>query len=219
MMQTGYVFGGWQLARGALVGGALDCRRQSDVPDRKITAHASTWSGCCRAHSLMRALLMAWVRVSLIRARLVLIKWVTSPHPIRLMLTPKRTISASSSVGSERERFAGPVSTIACHADNSRVAEAVAEAGEGRVLLVDGQGALHRSLLGDRLAQLAADNGWSGVVVIGAVRDVEVIEGIDIGVQAWAFAPLRPTSKAWVTAMPLLLRRCSAAWRLAIRGS
>ena len=56
-----------------------------------------------------------------------------------------------------RERFAGPVSTIACHADNSRVAEAVAEPGEGRVLLVDGQGALHRSLLGDRLAQLASD--------------------------------------------------------------
>ena len=27
-----------------------------------------------------------------------------------------------------RERFAGPVSTVACHADNSRVAEAVARA-------------------------------------------------------------------------------------------
>ncbi|GIR68929.1 MAG: hypothetical protein CM15mP74_01800 [Halieaceae bacterium] len=33
----------------------------------------------------------------------------------------------------QRERFAGPVSTIACHADNSRVAEAVAEPGAGRV--------------------------------------------------------------------------------------
>ena len=78
-----------------------------------------------------------------------------------------------------RERFAGPVSTVACHADNSRVAEAVAEPGEGRVLLVDGQGALHRSLLGDRLAQLASDNGWAGVVVVGAIRDVEVIDAID----------------------------------------
>jgi len=90
-----------------------------------------------------------------------------------------------------RERFAGPVSTVACHADNSRVAEAVAEAGGGRVLLVDGQSALHRSLLGDRLAQLAADNGWSGVVVIGAVRDVEVIDGIDIGVQALGVCPVK----------------------------
>ena len=70
-------------------------------------------------------------------------------------------------------------------------AEAVAEAGGGRVLLVDGQGALHRSLLGDRLAQLAAHNGWSGGVVIGAVRDVEVIDGIDIGVQALGVCPVK----------------------------
>ncbi|GIR90142.1 MAG: putative 4-hydroxy-4-methyl-2-oxoglutarate aldolase [Gammaproteobacteria bacterium] len=85
----------------------------------------------------------------------------------------------------------GPVSTIACDADNSRVAEAVAEPGNGRVLLVDGQGALHRSLLGDRLAQLASDNGWAGVVVIGAIRDVEVIDGIDIGVQALGVCPVK----------------------------
>ena len=71
------------------------------------------------------------------------------------------------------------------------MAEAVAETGEGRVLLVDGQGALHRSLLGDRLAQLASDNGWAGVVVIGAIRDVEVIDEIDIGVQALGVCPVK----------------------------
>ena len=86
------------------------------------------------------------------------------------------------------------------------MAEAVAEAGGGRVLLVDGQGALHRSLIGDRLAQLAADNGWSGVVVIGAVRDVEVIDGIDIGVQALGVCPVK-TDKQGVgdRDVPLLL--------------
>jgi len=91
----------------------------------------------------------------------------------------------------QRERFAGPVSTIACHADNSRVAEAVAEPGDGRVLLVDGRGDLRRSLLGDRLAQLASDNGWSGLIIIGAVRDVEVIDQIDIGVQALGVCPVK----------------------------
>ena len=91
----------------------------------------------------------------------------------------------------QRERFAGPVSTIACHADNSRVAEAVAEPGAGRVLLVDGRGDLSRSLLGDRLAQLASDNGWSGLIIIGAVRDVEVIDQIDIGVQALGVCPVK----------------------------
>ena len=110
------------------------------------------------------------------------------------------------------ERFAGPVSTIACNADNSRVAEAVAEPGEGRVLLVDGQGALHRSLLGDRLAQLASDNGWAGVVVIGSIRDVEVIDGIDIGVQPLGVCPVK-TDKQGVgdRYIPLLLREVPVA--------
>ena len=90
-----------------------------------------------------------------------------------------------------RQCFAGPISTIACQADNSRVAEAVSEPGEGRVLLVDGASALHRSLLGGRLAQLAADHRWAGVVVLGAIRDVEVIDDIDIGVQALGVCPVK----------------------------
>ena len=111
-----------------------------------------------------------------------------------------------------RERFAGPVSTVACHADNSRVTEAVAEPGEGRVLLVDGQGALHRSLLGDRLAQLASDNGWAGVVVVGAIRDVEVIDAIDIGVQALGVCPVKTDKQgAGDRDIPLMLREVPVA--------
>lgn len=94
----------------------------------------------------------------------------------------------------QRTVFAGPVSTVACFEDNSRVAEAVAEPGEGRVLVVDGQGSLDRSLLGDRLAAKASENGWAGVVVLGAVRDVEIIDGIDIGVRALGVCP-RKTDK------------------------
>lgn len=91
----------------------------------------------------------------------------------------------------QRERFAGPVSTIACHIDNSRVAEAVEEPGEGRVLLIDGQESLQRSLLGDRLAEKACSNQWAGIVVIGAVRDVEVIDQIDIGVRSLGVCPVK----------------------------
>lgn len=89
----------------------------------------------------------------------------------------------------QRERFAGPVSTIGCYHDNSRVGEAVAEPGEGRVLLVDGQESLERSLLGDNLARKASENGWAGVVIIGAVRDVEIIDTLDIGVMALGVIP------------------------------
>jgi len=90
-----------------------------------------------------------------------------------------------------RERFLGRVETIACFEDNSRVAESVAEPGEGRVLVVDGQGSLERSLLGDNLAKKASDNGWAGLVIIGAIRDVEIIDSIDIGVKALGVIPVK----------------------------
>ena len=73
-----------------------------------------------------------------------------------------------------RSSLYGPVTTIVCFEDNSRVKEAVAESGEGRVLLIDGGGSLAKALAGDLVAKSAMDNGWAGMVVIGAVRDVEV---------------------------------------------
>ncbi|MBT5488549.1 MAG: ribonuclease E activity regulator RraA [Halieaceae bacterium] len=121
-----------------------------------------------------------------------------------------------------RPHFAGPISTIACHADNSRVSEAVSEPGEGRVLLVDGANALHRSLLGDRLAQLAADHQWAGVVVLGAIRDVEVIDGIDIGVQALGVCPVKTEKRgAGERDIPLTLCEmtiCPGDWLYADRN-
>jgi regulator of ribonuclease activity A len=75
------------------------------------------------------------------------------------------------------------------------------------VLLVDGASAMHRSLLGDRLAQLAADNQWAGVVVLGAIRDIEVIDGIDIGVQALGVCPVK-TEKRGAGERDLTLAVC-----------
>ena len=34
---------------------------------------------------------------------------------------------------------------------------------------------MRRALLGDMLAEKAAINGWSGIVVYGCIRDVEII--------------------------------------------
>lgn len=89
------------------------------------------------------------------------------------------------------EAFGGPVATIKCFEDNSLVAEQVREPGEGRVLVVDGGGSLRCALLGDNLAQQAADNGWAGLLIYGCVRDVEILADIAIGVQALAPHPRR----------------------------
>lgn len=89
------------------------------------------------------------------------------------------------------ESFCGPVRTVKCFEDNSRVKEAVAEPGEGAVLVVDGGGSLRCALLGDMLAEKAADNGWSGVIVYGCVRDVDVLAETELGVQALGAHPRR----------------------------
>ena len=83
-----------------------------------------------------------------------------------------------------RRAFGGPISTIKCFEDNSLVAEAVEEAGAGRVLVVDGGASDRCALLGDNLARKGANNGWAGIVVYGAVRDVQDFPEIDLGVQA-----------------------------------
>ena len=90
--------------------------------------------------------------------------------------------------------FGGHVATIKCHEDNSLVAEAVKTPGDGRVLVVDGGGSLRRALLGDNLAANAVENGWSGIVIFGALRDVEEIAPMKLGVLALASIP-RKTEK------------------------
>ncbi len=93
-----------------------------------------------------------------------------------------------------RTAFAGLVSTVKALEDNSLVREAVAEPGQGRVLVIDGGGSLRRAMLGDMLAEKAAANGWSGVLVHGAIRDSGAIAGLDLGVKALATCP-RKTDK------------------------
>ncbi|MEM6580353.1 MAG: ribonuclease E activity regulator RraA [Pseudomonadota bacterium] len=84
----------------------------------------------------------------------------------------------------QREQFFGQAVTIKCHEDNSLVKQCVGEAGEGRVIVVDGGGSLRRALLGDMLAEQASQNGWSGLVINGAVRDVDEIATMHLGVKA-----------------------------------
>lgn len=90
-----------------------------------------------------------------------------------------------------RHAFDGRIVTIKCHEDNSLVRDLVAEPGRGCVLVIDGGGSLRRSLLGDQLAEKASANGWEGIVVFGAVRDVEALARLNLGVKALGAIPLK----------------------------
>lgn len=87
--------------------------------------------------------------------------------------------------------FSGPITTLRVFEDNSLVRATLEEPGSGRVLVVDGGGSLRCALLGDQLAALGAQNGWSGVVIHGCVRDTAELRQINLGVLALAAHPRR----------------------------
>ena len=91
--------------------------------------------------------------------------------------------------------FHGKISTIKCHEDNSFVADAVKEKGDGSVLVVDGGGSSRCALLGDNLAAIAASNSWAGIVVFGCVRDVVALKNISLGIQAIAPHPMKSVKR------------------------
>jgi regulator of ribonuclease activity A len=90
-----------------------------------------------------------------------------------------------------RKTFSGPVTTVVTPGDNSLVAAALEETGAGRVLVVDGAGTVDCALLGDRLAFLAYQHNWSGLIVHGQVRDSGELQTIDIGIKALGTYPRR----------------------------
>lgn len=87
--------------------------------------------------------------------------------------------------------FAGPISTVKCFEDNSLVRGALEEAGQGRVLVVDGGGSDRCALVGDNLAQLAIDHDWAGILVYGCIRDTAQIAEMPVAVKALAAHPLK----------------------------
>ena len=89
--------------------------------------------------------------------------------------------------------FRGPAVTVLCFEDNALLKSVLSEPGEGRVLVVDGGGSVHRALVGDVIAGLAVHNGWAGVIINGAVRDVAALRELPIGIKALGSNPRKST--------------------------
>ena len=87
--------------------------------------------------------------------------------------------------------FDGPIVTLRALEDNTLVRATLETAGEGRVLVVDGGGSTRCALVGDNLARLAIDNGWSGLLVYGCIRDSAVVRDMPISIKALATCPRR----------------------------
>ena len=89
--------------------------------------------------------------------------------------------------------FAGPITTVKCFQDNALLKSVLSEPGNGGVLVIDGDGSLHTALVGDVIAGIAKDSGWTGLIVHGAVRDASTLRTIDIGIKALGTNPRKGT--------------------------
>jgi regulator of ribonuclease activity A len=90
--------------------------------------------------------------------------------------------------------FTGEVATVRCHEDNVLLRERLGEPGDGRVLVVDGGGSLRCALVGEKVARLALEHGWAGLVLNACVRDTTALAALPIGIKALGTSP-RPSTK------------------------
>ena len=88
-----------------------------------------------------------------------------------------------------RSVFEGEVVTVVCPDDNSLAKELISQKGDGKILFIEGNASKAVALLGDNLAQQALDNNWSGIVVNGMVRDVEILRSIPLPIYARGSCP------------------------------
>ena len=87
------------------------------------------------------------------------------------------------------QSFGGTITTVRCLEDNALAKSVLGEDGAGRVLVVDGGGSIHTALMGDMIAKIAMTNGWAGIVINGAVRDVAILAELPIGIKALGSNP------------------------------
>lgn len=92
-----------------------------------------------------------------------------------------------------RSSFGGQVVTIKCFESNGLIIQLAETEGTGKVMVIDGGGSTRRALIDNDIALVAAKNGWEGIVCYGSVRDVDLLEDIEIGIQALVSIPVGAT--------------------------
>lgn len=85
--------------------------------------------------------------------------------------------------------FSGQIVTLKAFEDNTKVRELLEMSGEGRVLVIDASGSLNCAMVGGNLGVLAEQNGWTGIVVNGCVRDTAELKDCNVGIKALAAHP------------------------------
>lgn len=91
----------------------------------------------------------------------------------------------------KKKQFYGKIETVKLLDDNVLLVEALENADEGSVIIVNNVGFNDCALLGDRLANIALSRNLSGIIINGYVRDSAELAQIDVGIFALGTYPLR----------------------------
>ncbi len=91
--------------------------------------------------------------------------------------------------------FSGKIITVKCFEDNGLLLDLFEKDGRGLVVVIDGGGSVRHALIDAEIARVAAMNGWEGMVVYGAVRQVDELAQLNIGIKAVAAVPTGAVSE------------------------
>lgn len=122
-------------------------------------------------------------------------------HSHRGFIRPIRREAASPSTDVQRLWWAAIV--LRCHRDGKGARGQLPGArGSGGTRPGPGAGdrrggSLRCALVGDQLALVAQQNGWSGMVVYGCIRDSAAIAGIGIGLKAMNTNPRKSVKRGF----------------------
>jgi regulator of ribonuclease activity A len=84
----------------------------------------------------------------------------------------------------------GKIETVLLTEDNRKLIELLGNEGSGRIVVVQCP-KRESAVFGDRLAKLAINHHWGGVVIDGAIRDIATLREMPICVFASATYPVR----------------------------
>lgn len=87
---------------------------------------------------------------------------------------------------------AAQIETLKIYQDNAMFWEVLRQPGLGRVLFVDA-GADYSAVMGDKMAVIAVENGWYGMVINGYIRDTAIIKTLPLAVWALGSCPMKGT--------------------------
>ncbi len=88
-------------------------------------------------------------------------------------------------------RFSGQIHTLKVFEDCFMIHAVLEEKVINRVLVIDGGGSHRCALVDIKLAELAVDNGWTGIIIYGCIRDSALLAKLPIGIRALHAHPLK----------------------------